>query len=296
MFVSTTSVSLHFLESTQHRNLQPSVAAQVSELNLIRQALYDLESAHNKIRQQYDEEIARLRADVAQQAQVAAVQQQQQQQQHVHPSQSQASLPPPPPPPPPPPSSSQPGSGTQVPPHHQVQVSQTGPPPPPPPSAVGRQVPGASSLVTIAGLPLPSSVLSVPPVSVPPPAVGPASGAGSYGAESYYAASTARGNRDRGDRNDRDGRDRCGMADQRESKRHNQRESKLIEESCQLMSPRKNVSGSENLWRENESVRWRSLLEIVVIVIEETASVIETEISIVDGSGRIGRGRENERG
>ncbi|KAM6491923.1 hypothetical protein JOM56_012561 [Amanita muscaria] len=90
-----------------------TVAAQVSELNLIRQALYDLESAHNKIRQQYDKEIARLRADVAQQAQVAAVQQQQQQQQqHVHPSQSQASLPPPPPPPPPPPSSSQPGSGT----------------------------------------------------------------------------------------------------------------------------------------------------------------------------------------
>ncbi|KIL56009.1 hypothetical protein M378DRAFT_17451 [Amanita muscaria Koide BX008] len=59
--------------------LENKVAAQVSELNLIRQALYDLKSAHNKMRQQYDEEIARLRADVAQQAQVAAVQQQQKQ-------------------------------------------------------------------------------------------------------------------------------------------------------------------------------------------------------------------------
>ncbi|KAM6503790.1 WD40-repeat-containing domain protein [Amanita muscaria] len=94
--------------------------SQVPELNLIRQALYDLESAHNKIRQQYDEEIARLRADVAQQAQVAAVQQQQpQQQQHVQPSQSQASLPPPPPT-----ATATLFFSTRVP-HHQVQVSQT---------------------------------------------------------------------------------------------------------------------------------------------------------------------------
>ncbi|KIL59582.1 hypothetical protein M378DRAFT_44704, partial [Amanita muscaria Koide BX008] len=53
--------------------------------------------------------------------------------------------------------------------------------PPLPPSAVSHQVPGASSLVTIAGPPLPSSVSSVPPVSVPPPSViGPASGAGAF--------------------------------------------------------------------------------------------------------------------
>ncbi|KIL58694.1 hypothetical protein M378DRAFT_63110, partial [Amanita muscaria Koide BX008] len=43
---------------SQLDELENKVAAQVSELHLIRQALYDLESAHNKIRQQYDEKIA----------------------------------------------------------------------------------------------------------------------------------------------------------------------------------------------------------------------------------------------
>jgi glucose repression regulatory protein TUP1 len=40
------------------------VASQVNELNIIRQSLYDLEAQHGKIRQQYEEEISRLRAEL----------------------------------------------------------------------------------------------------------------------------------------------------------------------------------------------------------------------------------------
>lgn len=39
------------------------MASQVNELNIIRQSLYDLESQHGKIRQHYEEEIARVRAN-----------------------------------------------------------------------------------------------------------------------------------------------------------------------------------------------------------------------------------------
>ena len=39
------------------------VASQINELNIIRQSLYDLESQHGKIRQHYEEEIARARAN-----------------------------------------------------------------------------------------------------------------------------------------------------------------------------------------------------------------------------------------
>lgn len=37
---------------------------QVNELNIIRQSLYDLESQHNKVRQQFEEELARLRSEL----------------------------------------------------------------------------------------------------------------------------------------------------------------------------------------------------------------------------------------
>ncbi len=40
------------------------MASQVNELNIIRQSLYDLEAQHGKIRQQYEEEISRLRAEL----------------------------------------------------------------------------------------------------------------------------------------------------------------------------------------------------------------------------------------
>ena len=43
-------------------NLFSAVASQVNELNIIRQSLYDLETQHGKIRQHYEEEIARARA------------------------------------------------------------------------------------------------------------------------------------------------------------------------------------------------------------------------------------------
>lgn len=42
------------------------VASQVNELNIIRQSLYDLEAQHSKVRQQYDEEVARLRSELEQ--------------------------------------------------------------------------------------------------------------------------------------------------------------------------------------------------------------------------------------
>ena len=53
--------SLRLPRST-HRLLL--VAGQVNELNIIRQSLYDLEAQHGKIRQQYEEEISRLRAEL----------------------------------------------------------------------------------------------------------------------------------------------------------------------------------------------------------------------------------------
>ncbi|KAI5987818.1 hypothetical protein EDD15DRAFT_2464864 [Pisolithus albus] len=54
-----------------HRSLQPTgpptqgpVTSQINELNIIRQSLYELESQHGKIRQQYEEELSRLRAEL----------------------------------------------------------------------------------------------------------------------------------------------------------------------------------------------------------------------------------------
>jgi len=43
--------------------IESTVASQVNELNIIRQSLYDLETQHGKIRQHYEEEIARARAE-----------------------------------------------------------------------------------------------------------------------------------------------------------------------------------------------------------------------------------------
>ncbi|KAF5371744.1 hypothetical protein D9758_003601 [Tetrapyrgos nigripes] len=40
------------------------VGSQVNELNIIRQSLYELEAQHGKVRQQYEEELVRLRAEV----------------------------------------------------------------------------------------------------------------------------------------------------------------------------------------------------------------------------------------
>jgi hypothetical protein len=41
------------------------VAGQANELNIIRQSLYDLESQHGRVRQQYEDELNRLRAELA---------------------------------------------------------------------------------------------------------------------------------------------------------------------------------------------------------------------------------------
>lgn len=41
------------------------MASQVNEVNIIRRSLYDLESQHGKVRQHYEEELRRLRAEVA---------------------------------------------------------------------------------------------------------------------------------------------------------------------------------------------------------------------------------------
>lgn len=40
------------------------VTSQINELNIIRQSLYELESQHTKIRQQYEEELSRLRTEL----------------------------------------------------------------------------------------------------------------------------------------------------------------------------------------------------------------------------------------
>ena len=41
-----------------------AVTSQINELNIIRQSLYELESQHGKIRQQYEDELSRLRAEL----------------------------------------------------------------------------------------------------------------------------------------------------------------------------------------------------------------------------------------
>ncbi|KAK7044890.1 chromatin associated protein [Favolaschia claudopus] len=43
---------------------EATLASQVNELNLIRQSLYELESLHGKLRHQYEEDLARLRAEL----------------------------------------------------------------------------------------------------------------------------------------------------------------------------------------------------------------------------------------
>ncbi|KAI0322872.1 WD40-repeat-containing domain protein [Amylostereum chailletii] len=48
----------------QRDDFESKVSSQVNELNIIRQSLYDLESQHSKIRQTYEEEIGRLRAEL----------------------------------------------------------------------------------------------------------------------------------------------------------------------------------------------------------------------------------------
>lgn len=40
------------------------MGSQINELNIIRQALYDLETQHSKVRQQFEDELARLRAEL----------------------------------------------------------------------------------------------------------------------------------------------------------------------------------------------------------------------------------------
>ncbi|KAF9528679.1 WD40-repeat-containing domain protein [Crepidotus variabilis] len=47
----------------QRDEYESKIASQVNELNIIRQSLYDLETQHNKIRQHYEEEISRARAE-----------------------------------------------------------------------------------------------------------------------------------------------------------------------------------------------------------------------------------------
>lgn len=42
----------------------------MNELNIIKQTLYELESQHSKVRQQYEEEVNRLRNELAQARQV----------------------------------------------------------------------------------------------------------------------------------------------------------------------------------------------------------------------------------
>jgi len=44
---------------------QHVVVQQVNELNIIRQSLYDLESQHNKVRQHFEEELARARSELS---------------------------------------------------------------------------------------------------------------------------------------------------------------------------------------------------------------------------------------
>ncbi|KAF5366117.1 hypothetical protein D9757_010934 [Collybiopsis confluens] len=48
----------------QRDDFESKVGSQVNELNIIRQSLYELEAQHGKVRQQYEEELARLRSEV----------------------------------------------------------------------------------------------------------------------------------------------------------------------------------------------------------------------------------------
>ncbi|KAM6503747.1 chromatin associated protein [Amanita muscaria] len=62
--VHTTTAELEKLR-TQRDDYESKVNAQVQELTLMRRALYELESQHVKLRQQYEEEISRLRSQVS---------------------------------------------------------------------------------------------------------------------------------------------------------------------------------------------------------------------------------------
>ncbi|KAH7886978.1 WD40-repeat-containing domain protein [Phlebopus sp. FC_14] len=59
--VLTTDLSLL---RNQRDEYESKVTSQINELNIIRQSLYELESQHGKIRQQYEEELSRLRAEL----------------------------------------------------------------------------------------------------------------------------------------------------------------------------------------------------------------------------------------
>ncbi|KIK13090.1 hypothetical protein PISMIDRAFT_18232 [Pisolithus microcarpus 441] len=48
----------------QRDEYESKVTSQINELNIIRQSLYELESQHGKIHQQYKEELSRLRAEL----------------------------------------------------------------------------------------------------------------------------------------------------------------------------------------------------------------------------------------
>ncbi|KAH7912373.1 WD40-repeat-containing domain protein [Hygrophoropsis aurantiaca] len=48
----------------QRDEYESKVTSQINELNIVRQSLYELESQHGKIRQQYEEELTRLRAEL----------------------------------------------------------------------------------------------------------------------------------------------------------------------------------------------------------------------------------------
>ncbi|KAJ3970953.1 WD40-repeat-containing domain protein [Lentinula raphanica] len=48
----------------QRDDLESKVDSQVNEQNIIRQSLYELEAQHGKVRQQYEEELARLRSEI----------------------------------------------------------------------------------------------------------------------------------------------------------------------------------------------------------------------------------------
>ncbi|XP_006463192.1 hypothetical protein AGABI2DRAFT_224855 [Agaricus bisporus var. bisporus H97] len=48
----------------QKDEIEGKVVQQVNELNIIRQSLYDLEAQHNKVRQQFEDELGRLRSEL----------------------------------------------------------------------------------------------------------------------------------------------------------------------------------------------------------------------------------------
>ncbi|KAE9407846.1 WD40 repeat-like protein [Gymnopus androsaceus JB14] len=48
---------------SQRDDFEAKVGSQVNELNIIRQSLYELEAQHGKVRQQYEEELSRLRSE-----------------------------------------------------------------------------------------------------------------------------------------------------------------------------------------------------------------------------------------